>query len=436
MRERTKIYLTYLAIASLTLPFLFLVKWPELAADGNSAKLISLYVGSVLGYIGLGLLISMYMLGTRSVTGLFYEDLPATLRLHSWLGKYGVVLVFAHPILHAYYYGENLLLYSWLPNISSEFERHVTLGRISFWLLLIVWVTSALIRGRIKYRPWKYIHYLAYATLPLALLHVPEVGHSYKQRGILFYWMLFVVLFVVVTLLRVRHLFGFGKATYKVVSQQKIADNIFMIRLRPNERKLTAEIGQYVYLQRSLIGEEHPFSIIDINSETGDMLLAYKVFGSYTKKLASVEPGEIMYIDGPYGNFTRQIVTPDDRTVFIAGGIGITPFMGHILKPSSAAWLFYANQNQSSAALRNIAKESLGSHYIDIFSRQQPTEPVAANTEYGYISADMISRYLDKPLGSYNYYICGPKLMMQAMRKSLTNRGVDSHNIHIEDFSF
>jgi predicted ferric reductase len=104
-----------------------------------------------------------------------FQDLAPVLKIHKWLGKYGLIAIFLHPILITISYGESWL-YSFIPQLSTVAERHIMLGQIPFWLLLIVWLTSAIVRDRIAFRPWRYIHWLAYICVTFALLHVPDLG--------------------------------------------------------------------------------------------------------------------------------------------------------------------------------------------------------------------------------------------------------------------
>ena len=44
------------------------------------------------------------------------------------------------------------------------------MGRFALLAILLIWLSSAIVRGAISYRPWKYLHYLAYPVLFLSLL--------------------------------------------------------------------------------------------------------------------------------------------------------------------------------------------------------------------------------------------------------------------------
>jgi sulfoxide reductase heme-binding subunit YedZ len=62
-----------------------------------------------------------------------------------------------------------------VPFLSSYRPVWLGLGTIAFDLLLILVVTS-LLRQRIGYRLWRYIHWLAYASWPIALVHALGTG--------------------------------------------------------------------------------------------------------------------------------------------------------------------------------------------------------------------------------------------------------------------
>ena len=432
MNEHTKRrVLAWLIVASMA-PLPFLVKLPT----WNIPSSVWLYASAVTGYVGLVMLLWMYILGTKSVMGLYFADLAPVLSIHKWLGKYGTLAVFFHPIATAISYGDNLISYALVPNLSQSFERSVTWGRFALYALLVVWLTSALIRGRIAFRPWKYIHYLSYAALPLALVHVPSIGSSYRSLDFpRVYFMSIVALLVIFSVLRLRHLFSLGRVHYTVVKQAEISPGVYMILLQPHGREITVSRGQYLYLQTSLLGEEHPFSVLQHDVTTGNITVAYKLFGSWTEKLSQVGEGASVFVDGPYGEFTEEVnADPAAPRVFIAGGIGITPFVDHVLSEQNAdQWLFHACKVPEEAPFSAQLRQRLGSRYVSIFSRVNT--PAGPSDERGRISAEILARYLPDP-AHYHYYLCGSDGFMQTTADSLTSLGVPSAHIHREAFSW
>ncbi len=434
--EKNKHVILFALMALTSIPFFFIVNAPSSWSLGTAGlKSIALYGASVAGYIGLSLMLWQFILGTRSVSGLFFKDLPWITRLHVQLGIWGTLLIFIHPLLIMYAYGEDLL-YTFVPNLSPEFEKYATLGRFAIIALLIVWVTSAIIKGKIAYRPWKYIHYLVYIALPLSLLHTRMIGSSFDNPAVQAYWYAFVLVFLVFIALRLRSVFGYGKVSCEVISQEKLAKDIYLIKLKTTEKSIRIDMGQYVYLQPNLLSEDHPFTVLRHDAKNNEFEVAYKVFGKFTRKLSKITAGDSMLVDGAYGMFTEELnMSPKLPSVFIAGGIGITPFVGHVLDSSSDAdrILFYANQTKTSGVFRGELKKKLGNKYIDILSRDK--SKASANDERGYISEDIISKYVDKP-EKYHYFICGPQGMMDASKDAIESLGVPREQIHAEEFGF
>lgn len=437
MSENAKHKAVYAAIALTTLPFFLMVSFPKWGLDTTSLRSTASYLASSFGYIGVALIIWELILGTRSISGLFFKDLVSKLKLHKTLGTYGVVFVFLHPLLVIYSYGESFL-YAANPNLNSHFEQHVTFGRVALILMFVIWVTSALIRGKIAYRPWKYIHYLSYPILLLVLLHAPAVGTSFSNRYVQLFWYNYVGIAIICSALRIRHLFGLGKVRFEVVAKRKVTPEVTLLKLKPLQKKLTVALGQYIYFQPTLLSEEHPFTVLDHSENDGTIMIAFKHFGSFTNKLKNINAGERVYIDGPYGTFTSQrLANPRKPVVYIAGGIGITPFVQQSLQSSpESQFMFYANQTRHAAAFRDILKNHLRHRFVDIFSSEPPKHKSKERAvEYGFIDDNIIKRYLEHP-HKYQYFICGPVGMIQAAREALLRLDVPHEHIHSEEFGF
>ncbi|MBL8968649.1 MAG: hypothetical protein JNG85_16715, partial [Spirochaetaceae bacterium] len=88
--------------------------------------------------------------------------------------------------------------------------------------------------------------------------------------------------------------------------------------------------GQYAFLRftaSSLPAEEHPFFYSSSPSEPGGASFTIGAAGDWTNLADRVEPDEPVVVDGPYGS-SSYLSRPDPRRhVFIAGGMGATPFL-------------------------------------------------------------------------------------------------------------
>lgn len=433
MTEHAKRRLAIIAILVSLLPAILILQPPATI----TLHTVALYVSAVVGYWGIVLLLWMYLLGTRAVTGLLFHDIAPVLTIHKWLGKYGIIAIFLHPVLITLSYGESWL-YSLIPQVSTLTERHVLLGQISLWLLAVVWVSSALLRGRIAFRPWKYIHYLAYICIPFALLHVPDLGsQTMRSTVVKAYLLLLALTFIAFTIIRLRSISNLDKTRYSVVSHTRLTNNDFAVTLAPiGNRRLAPRKGQYVYVKLGVLSEDHPFSVARCNNETGELLLVYRTYGMYTKLLATLLPKTTVYLSGPYGEFTREL-SPADTTpvVYIAGGIGITPFVARILDENSTReqWLFMANRSPESAVLVPELTRMLPGRCIRFYSRY---DGVLQTDEFSTrLSATAIASYLHD-LSRYTYYVCGPAGMVAAIESELSSMGVPASQIHHEAFGW
>lgn len=434
MNEKLKHNILLFVFVALSIPLFFGVQQPDSwSLSSENYRSLALYFSAVLGYFGIGILALEFFLGTRSVSGIFFRDLSSKLSLHSKLGKYGLLLVFLHPVLITYSYGESLF-YSLTLQLGSEFQRHVTFGRLSMVGLALVWLTSAILKSKIAYRPWKYIHYISYPVLFLSLLHVPEIGSSFDEMYIRFYWYIIVSIVLVCTALRIRHLFGFSKYQYEVVGHKQVSDKIWVMDLKALKKKLKIKTGQYIYIQPDLISEEHPYSVLSHNESEGSLSIGYKVFGKFTEKLTKTKIGDTYLIDGPYGVFTEEInLEPEKPAVFIAGGIGVTPFVKHCLETEVDRLLFYAVRTYASPAFKNILEPVMKERLVMVVEKDD--SPASLNDERGYLTKEIIEKYIDKSK-QYEFYICGPEIMMKSTVNILKQLGIPKSRIHLENFNY
>lgn len=430
--HKKRLILTACIIVSI-IPALLFVRFPSLI----NLKTIALYASAILGYAGIVVLLWSYILGAKSVSGLIFRDIAPVLSIHKWLGKWGTLAIFLHPLLIMYSYGETLL-YTVVPQTATRFESHVTLGRLAFIGILIIWVTSALLRGRIKFRPWRYIHLFGYIALPFAFLHVPDVGSQWMSvQAIKVYYFSLVVVFAVFTLFRIRGLLSLEKVTYKVIAHKQLTSGerpAWLLRLRPFGERIVPAKGQYLYIKDGYISEEHPFSVLDYNGESGEILVAYRAIGRFTNELTKRTVGSTLLLGGPFGSFTHEIEEEDKPVVFVAGGIGIAPMLRYLLeKPAREQWLFYANQTKDSAVIIPELRSIIGNRLVAIFSRQ--TQNLDSRDEHGHLNGEIFLRYLRQP-SNYQYYLCGSDRMMRDIAAELINIGVSKDSIRREAFTW
>jgi ferredoxin-NADP reductase len=188
-------------------------------------------------------------------------------------------------------------------------------------------------------------------------------------------------------------------------------------------------------------GNLRSFSIASAPGEE-DLMLATRMRDTAFKRVLKALPlGTEVKIDGPFGSFTLH--RDASRTaVFVAGGIGITPFRSMILdatrkKLSHRLFLFYSNRRPEDAAFLSELQQAKNQNpsfkligtFTEIEKSQQPW-----HGETGFIDHRMLAKYLSD-LAAPIYYSAGPPAMVTAMREMLVHAGVSEDNIRTEDFA-
>ncbi len=416
-----------IAVIILTiLPVFFAVRLPGILTVSATAQ----YIAALLGYFGLAMLLWQFVLGSKAFFTTVFHDPAPIWRIHSLLGKYGTLLIFAHPLFILLSYSENLF-YIFVPDVSSYFESHVTLGRIALYILLMIWISSAVLRDKIAHRPWKYIHYLAYISLPFALLHVPGLGtnfNGYLPAQIYYYSI--VVLLCFTFFIRIGAWLNIDRTKYLISQVSRQNNNVVTITLNTaSTTSIAPRPGQYVYLKLGIVSEDHPFSVVHYDKDSGDITLACRIVGSFTRVVSELKAGQSVFLAGPYGTFTAEVELQRSRpAIFIAGGIGITPFVSHIMA-GRCEHLFYANRTPETSIFSTTLSQKLGNKMTTFYS-----EKATSRKEDRYISAQIIRETISDPR-RYDYYICGPEQMMKATESMLDSLDISKSQIHLEKFS-
>src|SRR5690606_31586100 len=124
-----------------------------------------------------------------------------------------------------------------------------------------------------------------------------------------------------------------GRLRYVVTDIERPANNIVELSLEPRGRALEYAPGQFVYLApydpalRAGYGEEHPSTLS--SSPAGRRRVAIKDLGDASRAIQDIARGSEVRIEGPYGDFFRGDADASDE-LWIAGGIGITPFLSRV----------------------------------------------------------------------------------------------------------
>ena len=186
--------------------------------------------------------------------------------------------------------------------------------------------------------------------------------------------------------------------------------------------------------------ERRTFSLVSAPFED-ELVVATRMRDSAFKRaLKALPPGSPARLAGPFGSLTLH----EDRAraaVFIAGGIGITPFMS-ILRQAAQdrlahrLLLIYSNRRPEDAAfLAELQQlEQRNAHFRLVATMTEMAKSALPwHGETGLVDAGLVRR-CTRELPAPIYYIVGPPGMVEAMQAVLHGAGVARDDIRTEEF--
>lgn len=188
-------------------------------------------------------------------------------------------------------------------------------------------------------------------------------------------------------------------------------------------------------------GNTRTFSIASSPFENQLMFATRMRDTAFKRSLKKMPLGTDVKIDSPMGSFTlhKNSAKP---AVFLAGGIGITPFLSIVRQADHdrlphKLYFFYSNRRPEDApfleALQLLERSNPNFHLVCTMTEMMMSKKVWKG-ETGLINKEMLSRHLSN-LQRPIYYVAGPPAMVAGMRKMLADAGVDEDDIRTEDFA-
>ena len=393
-------------------------------------------LGDVFGLCGMAMFSLVLILSARfKFLERFFKGMNESYTVHHFFGALAFCMLLFHPLLIAYDYlsiSFRAVALFLLPgaNIAQNF------GIFGLFIMTVALVIT--FYTKLKYQVWKFTHKFLGVAFIFAFLHTFLIGYDVASN-----YPLKVYLFVLGSLALVayfcRSLFPnylVKTFDYKVKDTKSHPDKIWEIEFEDRDGKMPEKIkfkaGQFVFLKlfKSYLSEEaHPFTI---SSAPGQPLrLAIKELGDYTNKLSEVRAGDLATVEGPFGVFDFRAKQGNKNQVWVAGGIGITPFLSMLRSFSDKDQdykidLYYSVKNENCLAFSEEMKEKA--------EKNKNLNIIFWITEKrGFLTADSIKANTSEP-GERDYFICGPPVMMSALKKQLLQQGIKKNKVHTEEF--
>lgn len=417
-------------IGALVINVIFLVAWiVERPATGFSRS----FIGEVFGVQAI-VLFSWSMVMVTIVPGLesMYGGLNKQVQWHRYAATAGLVCFIVHGILTqegatSSQLGKSLGSLAAIGLVLLIAWAFVTpASKAASWKGLLGWL------ARQPYDKWRFMHRFIGVFLIAAMVHGVMEGPSLSSSTTLQVMYLVVCAVGVVAylyrellMLRIR-----PRNEYEVVNVRHPDERTLVVSLAPRGRAVAHAPGQFSYVH---FGRDawnpHPFTIA--SAPGADQLeFAIRVSGDETHRLyETLAPGTPAIVSTAHGRF--HYANGGNRQVWIAAGIGITPFLSWLRSLDGE----FSKDVDLNVAAKNAAENTFAQELRDL-AAAHPT--LTVHTHYADDGEILTPQRIGEQVGSDRrdvaVYMCGPPPMMKAFETGLRDLGFTRRNIEWENF--
>lgn len=304
------------------------------------------------------------------------------------------------------------------------------------WAIYVVLAMLALtLWKRFPYRSWRFLHQampVLYLMLAFHAVLLAPVNYWSQPAGGLVALLLCAGVYGSLHSLA-GHIGRSRQVSGTITAVERPAVDIVAVRCQLDDGWRGHRPGQFAFITFDPKEGAHPFTIA--SSDQGDHTIGFqiKALGDYTRKLADqLQPGQAVRIEGPYGRFDIGRHDPRAQQVWIAGGIGVTPFLAWLeslqARPENApaADLHYCTRDRDTdpfvARLTSLCATLPGIR-LQVHGTRQGNKLDAANMVTGEDSARLTE-----------IWFCGPKGLAENLKKGLHASWRGKFRFHQEAF--
>jgi predicted ferric reductase len=398
-------------------------------------------LGIGVGFAGLAIMAAQFGLTARFNRLATPFGIDLVYYFHRYVTVAALALVVAHPVLLVAASPATLAL---LDPRTAPWA--VTAGSLALLALIALSVASFFRRRLgIEYDAWRRTHaVLAVAATGMALAHVHGSGRYVAFAAARALWIA-TALVVVALVVRVRLVrpWQLLRRPWEVARVTAERGDAWTLALAPRgHRGLAFEPGQFVWLTlraSPFAMRAQPYSLTSTPAARGRLEITVKALGDFTRTIGDVRPGEVAYVDGPYGTFTLDAAGDGRGACFVGGGIGLAPIMSLlralaargdrrplVLVAATSTW----DRSTFRDAIDALAPRLSGLRVVHVLEEPPP----GWTGETGRVDAALLDRHLPPDRAGFDYFVCGPPGMIAAAERALAALGVPPRRCHSELF--
>lgn len=421
-------WLLILFLSLLPLVFWYHLRPISSRFSNNTLTLTSL--GQMAGLVGMAMLaLTMALSGRLKFLEDYFGGLNNMYSAHQTLGSLAFVLILLHPLFLAGKFLQTSARSGALLLLPSA-DWSINLGILALLSLLLLVVLTFFLA--LPYHRWEFSHKFMGVAFLFAGLHSFFIRSDISQDNVL---RAYVLGLTAMGLLVYSYRTVLGELLvrrfeYRVEAVRPLNDRVIEIEMAPRKQPMRFAAGQFIFVrfhQPGISSEAHPFSMSSPPQE-GKLRIVVKSLGDYTSRLGRLSHGAVAKVEGPFGRFSHRSC-PNKKQIWIAGGIGITPFLSMAATLDNSDYsvdLYYsANTEGEAVFLDKLVALAEWNGCLRVI-------PFFADVR-GFLTAEIISE-MSSGLGDKDIFLCGPSPMMKGLTDQLTRMKVKYHRIHTDEF--
>ena len=321
--------------------------------------------------------------------------------------------------------------------VSTLHREATNLGNILFWMIIIL-IAATIVKkiGKktlLSYEAWKISHKLFIAVYLGVSFHFLAINKPYAGGSSIDNFMIITAIVGLVSLFYR----GFSTINYFDYKISEIESNneVTKLVISPvGRKKLTPKPGQFAFLSFPKVAskkERHPFTIAKSDVD-GSLTFYIKSAGDFTSSLdAHLNRDAKVRVEGPHGKFALAKKS-GRRSLWIAGGIGITPFIA------------FASSNDTQtmqSSLLYVVKSRDQALEVQTFTKLAEANKefnfnVIATSEDGRPTGNTISSLIPADCNEIDVYFCGPTSLRKSVVEHLRASNIKINKMKYEVFAF
>lgn len=230
----------------------------------------------------------------------------------------------------------------------------------------------------------------------------------------------------------------------RITRLETVAQDVMRVFLAlPKGQSFHFMPGQYIDIMLR-DGQRRSFSIANLPAEAIEEGLEIHVRrvpdGHFTERIFnSLRVRDLLRFEGPFGTYFLQS-EPCEKLLMIAGGTGFAPIKALLAQaltahPKTQIHVFWGARDEQDLYLdswvRALQKVHAGLRYTPVLSDSWPDD---WQSETGFVHQAVCRAY--RNVAEFDVYASGPPIMVDNVRDSLLEKGMDASRFYFDSFEF